>query len=136
MAEVAPKFGWPGLQVSYTCAAAVTGGQIVERRTGTRLVGPAASGSLVACGVARWDVPATRASIQGPQVGDGNELTVVRRCIIKVTAQGAITVGAKLIVGSVAGTAAVAGATPDARSIIGEAFEAASDTATFLAFIY
>jgi hypothetical protein len=136
MAEVQPKFGWPGLQISYTCAAAVTGGQIVERRTGTRLVGPAAAGSLVVAGVARWDVPAARTSIQGPQVGDGNELTVCRNCVVKVTAQGAITVGAKLIVGSIAGTAAVAGATPDARSVIGEAFEAAADGATFLAYIY
>jgi hypothetical protein len=66
MAEVQAKFGWPGKQISYTCAEAIVGGQVVERRTGTRLVGVAGAGSLVVAGVARWDVPATRATIQGP----------------------------------------------------------------------
>lgn len=135
MAEVQPKFGWPANQISYTCAAAVTGGQVVERRTGTRLVGPAAAGSLVACGVARWDVPATRATIQGPAVGDGNELVVARNCVIAVVASGAVTVGAKLVAAA-AGAVSAAGATPDARTVIGEAFEAAADGATFNAYIY
>jgi hypothetical protein len=136
MAEIQIKFYWPGKQRSFTCAAAVTGGQIVEHRTGTDLVGPAAAGSLVVAGVAQHDVPATAAYQGGPAVGQGHELRVVKDVVVPVTAQGAITVGAKLIVGSVAGTAAVAGATPDARTVIGVAQEAAADGATFLAHIF
>jgi hypothetical protein len=136
MAEVVPKFGWPGLQITYTAAEAIVGGQIVEHRTGTRVVGVAASGSTAVAGVARWDAPATRATIQGPQAGDGYELNVCRNCVVRVTAKGAVAVGDKLIVGSTAGTASAAGATPDARTIIGQAFEAAADGATFLAYIH
>jgi hypothetical protein len=135
MAEVQPKFGWPANQISYTCAEAVVGGNVVERRTGTRLVGVAGAGSLLVAGVARWDVPATRATIQGPQVGDGNELVVARNCVIAVVASGAVTVGQKLIAAAT-GKVSAAGATPDARTVIGEAFEAAADGATFNAYIY
>lgn len=135
MAEVQAKFGWPGLQLSYTCAEAIVGGQLVERRVGTRLVGVAGAGSLHVCGVARWDVPATRATIQGPQVGDGFELTVARNVIIPVTASGAIAAGDKLVAAA-AGAVAAAGATPDARLVVGEAFEAAVDAAIFYAYIY
>jgi hypothetical protein len=82
-------------------------------------------------------VPATRADDPGSRrSATATSSRSFADCVIKVTAQGAITVGAKLIVGSVAGTAAVAGATPDARTVIGEAFEAAADGATFLAYIY
>jgi hypothetical protein len=88
-----------------------------------------------ACGVARWDVPTTRATVQGPAVGDGNELVVARNCVIPVVASGAVTVGAKLVCAA-NGAVSAAGATPDARTVIGEAFEAAADTATFLAYIY
>jgi hypothetical protein len=135
MAEVQARFGWPGNQLSYTCAEAVVGGQLVERRTGTRLVGVAGAASLKVCGVARHDVPATKATIQGPQVGDGNELTVARNVIIPVTASGAVAVGDKLVAAA-AGAVSAAGATPDARTVVGEAFEAAADGATFLAYIY
>lgn len=137
MAEVQAKFGWPGNQISYTCAEAIIGGQVVERRTGNRLVGVAGAGSTKVAGVARHDVPAARATIQGPQVGDGHELTVARGVVIPVTNSnaGAIAVGDKLIAAA-AGKVAAAGATPDARTVIGEAFEAAAADATFLAYIY
>jgi hypothetical protein len=135
MAEVQAKFGWPAKQLSYNVAEAIVGGQVVERRTGTRLVGVAGAGSLVVAGVARHDVPATRATIQGPAVADESPLTVARDCVIKVTASGAITVGQKLIAAA-AGAVSAAGATPDSRTVIGEAFEAAADGATFLAYIY
>jgi hypothetical protein len=135
VAEVQAKFGWPAKQLSYTCAEAIVGGNVVERRTGTRLVGVAGAGSLVVAGVARHDVPATKTTIQGPQVGDGNELTVARDCVIPVVASGAVTVGQKLIAAAT-GKVSAAGATPDSRTVIGEAFEAAADGATFLAYIY
>lgn len=135
MAEVQARFGWPGNQLSYTCAEAIVGGQLVERRTGTRLVGVAGAASTKVCGVARHDVPAARTNIQQKQVGEGNELTVARGVIIPVTASGAIAVGDKLVAAA-AGAVSAAGATPDARTVVGEAFEAASDGATFLAYIY
>ena len=136
MGGVGPKFGFPAKRRSRTAAAAITGGQVVERRTGTNLVGPAAADSLVVDGVAMHDVPATRAYIGGPQVGDGNELTVVRDCVIPVVAAGAITVGAKLKAAA-AGTVAVWDNVADtADMIIGEADAAAADGATFFAYIY
>lgn len=135
MAEVQIKFGWPGSQISYTCAEAIVGGQLVERRTGVRLVGVAGAASTKVAGVARWDVPAVRASIQGPQVGDGNELVVARRCWAPVTASGAIAVGDKLVAAA-AGAVSAAGATPDARTVIGEATEAAANGVVFWAVIY
>lgn len=134
MAEVQPKFGWPAKQLTYNVAEAIVGGQVVERRTGTRLVGVAGAASTKVCGVARWDVPATRTTIQQNQVGDGNELLVARDCVIRVTASGAVAVGDKLIAAA-AGAVSAAGATPDARTVIGEATEAAADGATFLAYI-
>lgn len=135
MAEVQAKFGWPGLQISYTCAEAVVGGQLVERRTGVRLVGVAAAGSLLVCGVARWDVPAARAIVGGPQVGDGNELTVARGVVIPVTFTAAATAGQKLIAAA-NGQVTPAGAAPDARTVVGEAFEAVGIGAVGLAYIY
>lgn len=135
MPEVQIKFGWPGSQLSYTCAEAIVGGQLVERRVGTRLVGVAGAASVHACGVARHDVPAARATVQGPQVGDGNELTVARGVVVPVVASGAVAAGDKLIAAAT-GKVSAAGAAPDARTIVGEAFEAAADGATFNAFIY
>ncbi len=136
--SVQPKFGVEGgrgLRISYGCAEAITAGQLVERRTGTRLVGVAAAGSLVVAGVAQWDVPVTRVGLNGAQVGDGLELNVIRDCVIAVTFAAAATVGQGLICAA-NGQVTPAGATPDARTVIGEAFEAASAGAVGLAFIY
>jgi hypothetical protein len=134
-ASVQPKFGWEGLRISFTCAEAILAGQLVERRTGSRLVGVAGAASTKVAGVAQWDVPAARASIQGPQVADGHELTVVRWCVVKVTFVAAAAVGDKLIAAA-AGQVDVAGATPDARTVVGEAFEAVGAGAVGLAVIY
>lgn len=134
MPGVQPVFGYPGLAVGFGCVEPVIGGQLVERRPGNRLVGVAAAGSLRTAGVARWDVPAARASIQGPQVGDGNELTVVRRVVISVVYSAAAVEGDKLVI-TAGGQVAPAGVTPDARTIVGEAFEAAAAGATALAYI-
>jgi hypothetical protein len=134
MAEVQFKFGWPGSQITYNVAAAVTGGQVVERTSAARTVTPAGAGSTKVAGVAKYDVPTTRTTVQQKQVGDGNELVVGRFCWAPVVASGAIASGDKLIAAA-AGKVAAAGATPDARTIIGEATEAAADGATFWAVI-
>lgn len=134
MAEVQIKYGWPGDQLTYTAAEAIVGGQIVERRSGSRLVGVAGAGSLVAVGVARHDVPATRVSVQGPQVGDGGELLVADDVVIRVTFAASATEGQKLVCAA-NGQVTPAGATPDARTIIGTAFEAVASGAVGLARI-
>lgn len=136
MGGVGPKFGFPGSRRSFTCAAAITGGQVVERRTGTDLVGPAAAGSTVVCGVAMHDVPASRAYVGGPAVGDGHELTVIRNCVIPVTAAGAIAVGKRVKAGAAGTVSTWVSGTDAADLIIGEAEEAIADTATGLVRIY
>jgi hypothetical protein len=129
--SVSPTFGDPGsFRKSYTCAAAVTAGQLVERVAGTDLVQPAGAASVAVVGVAAHDVPATRTTLQGPQVGDGHELTVLANCEVPgVTASGAIAAGDPLIAAA-AGKVAASGATPDARTLVGRAAEAIADTAT------
>jgi hypothetical protein len=145
--SVQPKFGYPGLRISYTCAEAVLAGQVVERRTGTRLVGVAAAGSVKTCGVALWDVPAARATIQGPQVGDGFELTVVRGCVIAVTFDDAAAVGDRLMISTLGkvtpipatdatSAATVAASLDQQKAVVGEAFEAVAADAVGLAVIY
>ncbi len=138
MASVQPVFGVEqgrGLRISYTAAEALTGGQLVERRTGNRLVGVAGAASNRVCGVAEFDVPAVRATAQGPQVGDGNEAGVTRMCVVPVTFTGAAAAGDKLVAGA-AGAVTPAGATPDARQVVGEAFEDVGGAGTGLALIY
>lgn len=134
MAGVQPKFGFPGLKISHDVAAAITGGRVVEFAA-DREVQHAAAGSLKVAGVAMWDVPVARASIQGPQVSDEKPLVVARACVIKVTASGAVTAGDHLVAAA-NGLVAAAGATPDARTVIGQALEAAADGATLDAYIY
>lgn len=131
------KFGnWTGLRISYTCNSAVTAGQVVERITGTRLVQPAGAASVRVAGVAQWDVPASRAFEGGPQVGDGNELVVIRLAVVnRVQASGAIVAGDPLIAAA-SGQVSVAGATPDARTVIGQAFEDAANGNFFAALIF
>lgn len=133
--SVQPKFGYPGLRISYTCNSAVTAGQLLERVTGTRLVQPAGAASVRVAGVAQFDVPAVRAFEGGPQVGDGNELVVLRLCVVKVQASGAVVAGDPLIAAA-SGQVSVAGATPDARTIVGQAFEDAANAAFFNALIF
>jgi hypothetical protein len=123
--SVQPKFGYPGLRISYTCTAAVTAGQLVEL-TGDFTVGPAGAASTKVVGVALWDVPASRATVQGPQVGDGKELSVASVCVVSLTASGAIAAGDTLVAAA-AGAVAAAGATPDARTVIGRALQAISN---------
>lgn len=142
MPDVQARFGYPGLKISYTCSAAVTGGQLVERVAGSRLVQPAGASSAKVVGVAMHDVPAARASIQGPQVGDGNELTVISGVVILVTFANAAVEGDDLIAAAAgqvtplaAAATAVAADINNARAIVGYAFEAVAGGATGLAFI-
>lgn len=145
MAGIQARYGrpYPGGRRSFTCAEAVTGGQLVERRAGNDLVGVAAAGSQRVCGVAQHDVPAARASVQGPQVGDGHELTVLRNVYANVTFSAAAVAGDKLVAtanGQVAPVAAVGtldAADVDAtRGIIGEADEDVALGAVGRALIY
>lgn len=131
--EIEIQFGYPGLRISYTASAAVTAGQLVET-TGDRTVGPAGAASTKVVGVALWDVPAARVSIQGPQVGDVNRLTVVTMCAVKLTASGAIAAGDTLIAAA-AGAVSAAGATPDARTVVGRALQAISNGNTGLCLL-
>lgn len=138
MAAVQPVFGLEqgrGWRISYTPNAVITGGQVVERVAGTRLVQPAGAGSVIAAGVAMFDIPATRAHAAGPQVGDVDGLVVVRHCVVAVTFAAAATEGQKLICAAT-GQVTPAGAAPDARTLIGEAFEAVGIGAVGLAVIY
>lgn len=135
MPGVQLRFGYPGLKIGYTAVSPIVGGQVVERVAGVRLVQPAGAGSLVVAGVAMFDVPAARTVVSGPQVGDVNALTVIRRVVIAVTFAAAATEGQKLICAA-AGQVTPAGATPDARTVIGEAFEAVAGGAVGLAMVY
>lgn len=135
MASVQAKFGFPGLKISMNAAEAIVGGQLVERRTGSRLVGPAGADSKAVCGVALNDVPVARTSISGPQVSDEYPLVVGRHGVYPVVASGAIAVGRKIKAGA-AGVAVAWVNTDDADEIVGEAFEAIADGATGLALIY
>lgn len=135
MPGVQLRFGYPGLKIGYTAASAIVGGQVVERVAGARLVQPAGAGSLIVAGVAMFDIPTSRSVIGGPQVGDVNALTVIRRVVIPVTFNAAATEGQKLICAA-AGQVTPAGAAPDVRTVIGEAFEAVAGGATGLAYIY
>lgn len=145
MAEVQTKFGWPAKQLTYSVVEAVTGGQLVEARAvpggadaSKKYVGVAGNGSTVVRGVARWDVAATRASIQGPQVGDRDELTVARDCVIPVVASGAVGLSVKLCAAAAGKVRAYVAGTDDPQLIIGESYApaAVADGATFDALIY
>jgi hypothetical protein len=134
-----PWQGWPGIRKSYTCAEAIVSAQagagvVVERRAGTDLVGIAAAGSLVVCGVAIDDVPAARAAVGGPQVGDGHEMTVFSGGFVNVIASAAVSEGQR-VVATAGGQVGPAGAAPDARTVIGHADQAIAAGAVGRIFI-
>jgi hypothetical protein len=118
------------------------GGQILEWRAiasnpGVRACGVAASGSVLVCGAAHYDIRATQATIQDHQfVGQEHAQDVVAYTEVPVTYTLAATRGQALIVGTVAGTVSPAGATPDARTVIGYcAQDSVSAGAVGMAFI-
>jgi hypothetical protein len=148
VSAVSPQFGeGAALTISYTPNAAITGGQLVERINGTRLVQPAGAASLKVCGVARKDALATILSPEQVKVGDALGLPVSRFCVIAVTFAAAANPGDKLIAaasGQVTPLPAVdisdlahAGTSiTNTRAIIGEALNAVSLGAVGLAVIY
>ena len=135
MPSIVPRFGAQNLQISYTPNAAIVAGQVVERLAGTRLVTPAGAGSLRVVGVALTDAPAAAAHLGGAKVGDELGVTVARNCVVLVTYALAAVPGDKLIAAA-SGQVTPAGAAPDARTVIGECFDAAANGATALALIY
>lgn len=137
MAAVNPRFGEAqALSISYTAVEALSGGALVERRTGARKVGLAGAGSLVVAGVAHQDVvAAATARYDQVKVDEELALNVFRHCVILVTYTAAATVGQKLIAAA-NGQVTPAGATPDARTVIGECFDATGIGAVGLALIY
>jgi hypothetical protein len=118
---------------TYPAVEAITGGQLVEARVGG--VGVAAAGSLVVKGVAKDDAsntgtPLTPTTVAGhPQLAAFVVPTSVavesgHRTVMGVTYAAAATFGQKLIAAA-NGQVTPAGATPDARTIVGECDEPA-----------
>lgn len=120
---------------TYTPAEQIVGGQVVEARAAGR-VGVAAAGSVRVLGVALTDginpeqVLATPTTVNGrpllnaaafptriPVAYAGDE--------VRVTYSAAAAFGDLLVVGATAGQVAPAGATPDARTIVGRCTEPA-----------
>ncbi len=142
--SVSPVYGDPAaLRLSKTCASAVTAGRLVQLATGTDTVEHAGANSLKVVGVAMHDVPAARATIQGPQVGDGHELTVISGVVIPVSFVGASAVGDRLVAAA-NGEVAVVTATSatyvqaeaiQTRAIVGYTFQAVAGAGVGLAFI-
>lgn len=109
----------PGEIMTYTVGATavsnapvsgVTPAQVVEL-SADRTVIPAGATSLVVAGVALHDQAI------------GGKVSVASAGVWPLKASGVVTAGARLVAGA-AGTVVVAGATPDARAVIGFALEA------------
>ncbi|MDI6911473.1 hypothetical protein [Nocardioides sp.] len=128
---------------SYPALEAITGGQLVEgRATGTGGAGVAAAGSAKVLGVALNDAVATLVTDPVNGVLDtaptGTRVNVAKSVEVPVTYAAAAAFGDKLVAAA-NGHVTPAGATPDARTIVGECTEvggvAAADTVA-LAWIY
>jgi hypothetical protein len=102
---------------TWTTSAAVIAGRLVEA-TGNRRCGPAGVGSLVVVGVAMQDASAAE-----------DKVAVATDGVVPCRASGAIAAGQRVIAAA-AGDVAAAGATPDARTVVGIAVEAISGGAT------
>lgn len=124
MAGVQPRWG-AGLQITRTAVEAVTGGQLVEARTaGGGTVGVAAAGSLVVQGVALFDANPSPTTPAGSIVVNPvpKTVTVARNVVIAVTYSASATFGQKLVA-TANGQVGPAGATPDARTVVGRCEE-------------
>lgn len=112
---------------SYPCVQATTGGQLVEgRSTSGGGVGPAAAGSVKVLGVALNDAVTTLITDPVAGVLDtaplGTRVNVAKSVEVPVTYAAAAAFGDKLIAAA-NGQVTPAGATPDARTIVGECTE-------------
>lgn len=127
---------------SYPVAETVTGGQLVEGRTtgDGDAVGVAAAGTVKCLGVALNDAVATL--VTDPVGGVlntaplGTRVAVAKNVDVPVKYAAAANIGDKLVAASL-GRVTPAGATPDARTIVGECTEkvTAADTVA-MAWIY
>ena len=124
-------------------AEAIAGGQLVEgRATGGGSAGVAAAGSAKVLGVALNDAVATLVTDPVNGVLDtaptGTRVNVAKSLEVPVKYAAAAAFGDKLVAAST-GRVTPAGATPDARTIVGECTElggvTAADTVA-LAWIY
>ncbi len=124
MASVTPYFD-DIRELTYTVGASnVTGGQLVAATSpGDRTVVNAGAASVAVKGVALFDQTI------------GKKVTVARQQMLPVVASGTIAAGDKLVAAA-SGQVASAGATPDARTIVGEAMENATVGNTLRAYIY
>src|SRR3954464_166265 len=112
----------------------LVGGTFVEPDGVTGKVKPAGAGSVIALGVAIGDAAATAGMVAGTvdtwgrniagQLTPPNEVAVAYRGSwwLKNTSGGTLAYGARLITAA-AGAFAAAGATPDARTIVGIVIE-------------
>lgn len=143
----------PLVALSFTPVEAIAipangAGLLVEARVlganlGRRACGVAAVNSQKVVGVAKFDVPAARATIQGPQVGDEHRLSVYSGVIALVTLASAAVEGDLLIpaaAGQVSVPAAVSGTYVQAeaaatRAIVGRALQAGASGAAIEAWI-
>lgn len=131
MPGVTPRYSVDA-PVTYTVKSdqTVQGGQLLEVVTGG-VVQPASAGSLTVVGVAtkyaKGSYTAESTTGAGDYLLDASgplSRVAVERGYFKVTYTAAATVGAKLIAAA-NGQVTPAGATPDARTLVGECAEAA-----------
>lgn len=128
---------------SYPAAEPVVGGQLVEgRTTGGGSAGVAAAGSVKVLGVALNDAVVTLVTQPVGGVLDtaptGTRVNVAKNVEVPVKYAAAAAFGDKLIAAS-AGRVTPAGATPDARTIVGECRQVGGVTvvdSVALAWIY
>jgi hypothetical protein len=116
--------------VTFTASVAVTGGQLVDAIAGGT-VGPSAAGSLVCVGVATTDaIPASASqvpTVPGAPVSINAaplpaQVAVANEGVWKLTYLSAATFGSRVICAA-NGQVAAAGATPDARTVVGVCVE-------------
>lgn len=126
---------------SYAAAEAISGGQLVEGRAASK-AGVAAAGTFKCLGVATNDAVATLVTDPVNGVLDtaptGTRVQVAKSCEAPVKYAATAAFGDKLIAAS-NGRVTPAGATPDARTIVGECTEPGGVTvvdSVALAWIY
>lgn len=143
MAGVIPRFTTG--PVTYTVVEAVKGGQLVEGRAGSK-IGVAGAGSTKVLGVATRDAVPTVNTAGTDQFG--NQVLIVEANVSQFVAVGhaaeyPVTYAAAAafgdpLIAAANGQVTPAGATPDARTIVGRCTEPAgvASGATGLARIY
>lgn len=110
----------PGDTSTWTVTAgqAATGGRVAEAVAGDRQARTGQAASVVAVGIAIHDAAA------------GEKVTIAHEGTWMLRANGAVVSGNRLIVAA-NGEVSAAGATPDARTLIGYAWASAANAADF-----